>query len=43
MCQFQIDESVLGIQTKGGRMEGTDESTDLLRHPYDCYLKPRSD
>ena len=23
----------LGIQTQGGRMEGTDESTELRRHP----------
>ena len=31
-----IDESVdsvLGIRTRGGRMEGADESTELWRHP----------
>ena len=34
--QIYIDKSVdvfLGTQTQGGRMEGTDESTELWRHP----------
>ena len=26
-------DGVLGIQTRGGRMVGTDESTELWRHP----------
>ena len=33
---IQIDkifDGVLGIQTRGGWMEGPDESTKLLRHP----------
>ena len=26
-------DGVLGTQTRGGRMEGADESTELWRHP----------
>ena len=35
--QIQIDkgiDGVLGIRTRGGMMEGSDESTELLRQPY---------
>ena len=38
--QILIDKSidgVLGTRTRGGRMEGVDESTELWRHPY-LYL-----
>ena len=28
---------MLGIQTRGGRMEGANESTELRRHPYSKY------
>ena len=37
---FKLEKSVdgvLGIRTRGGRMEGANESTELQRHP-DCYL-----
>ena len=35
--QIQMDKSigcVLGIRTRGGRMEDTDESTELRRHSH---------
>ena len=32
-------DGVLGIRTLGGRMKGTDESTELWRHPYNTDLK----
>ena len=28
-------DGMLGSRTRGGRMEGADESTELWRHPYD--------
>ena len=31
-------DCVLGSQTRGSRMEGTDESTELWRHPKDLFL-----
>ena len=31
-------DGVLGIQTWGGRMEGTDESTELWRHPAADFI-----
>ena len=37
---MQIDKSidgVLGTRTRGGRMEGADESTELLQHPQCRY------
>ena len=27
-------DDVLGTRARGGRMEGADESTELLRYPY---------
>ena len=38
---MKIDKSldgVLGTQTRGDRMEGSDASTDLWRHPVKSYL-----
>ena len=38
---IQIQKSidgVLGIWTRGGRMEGTNESTELRRHPKKIFL-----
>ena len=42
---FKSIDGVLGIRTRGSRMEDTDESTELRRHPnvtderlYDRYL-----
>ena len=32
---FQID--VLGTRTRGGRMEGEDDSTELWRHPSNSF------
>ena len=35
--QIQIDkniDSLFGIQTRGGSLEGVDESTQLWRHPW---------
>ena len=37
---IQIEKSVdgvIGIQTRGRRMEGTDETTELLRPPDTIY------
>ena len=43
--QYKLKKSidgVLGTRTRGGRMEGTDESTELWRHPIrDNYLFQR--
>ena len=39
--QIQIEKSidnVLGTWTRGGKMEGADESTELWRHPYLNYF-----
>ena len=35
MLQFKLKsvDSVLGNRTRGGRMEGANESTELRRHP----------
>ena len=30
----------LGIQTRGGRMEGADESTELNTYTFDCWVDP---
>ena len=35
-------DGVLGIQTQSGRMEGTDESTELRRHPTNIPILGRS-
>ena len=39
---FKLDvqrDGVLGTRTRGGRMEGTDESTELWRHPMHHCLR----
>ena len=40
-------DGVLGVQTRGGRMEGIDESTELWRHPRGimflvCERRPKT-
>ena len=39
--QYKLKKSidgVLGTRTRGGRMEGADESTELWRHPIKNHL-----
>ena len=42
MLQFKFKlkksvDGVLGIRTRGGRMEGANESTELRRHPWNIH------
>ena len=32
-------DGVLGSRTRGGMMEGADESTELWQHPYETFYR----